>query len=210
MCVALTNQDEERCNRIDTFENRNFCLALINQNVSFCRKMSDEDSRKNCFYEIVLLTKNISLCNELSNRVHCYFSFVNHLFWRGNHELIKEEYCEMFPEGDPDKNDCWAYMSNNVSLCGDDPTCLTCFEQPLSFCENITFKEKNDCIRDRALSSHNSSICEMINNTYMRDDCYMDYSNHASPNASLCEKIRTPSLKDMCYLELTIRNYTKS
>lgn len=207
-CLAVVNNDSNLCQKIQSVEEKNICLALANQDFSFCRKIQEQEAQEICYYELSFVLKDISYCDELDNWEKCYFSFIHRLYWQERSDEIQAQYCEKLIEnagGDMAfRNSCWALKAGNASLCQGNEHCLSFFKQPLSFCETTKSKSKSDCLRDRALTARDTSICEKIDDIYFRDNCYSSYSAHILPDLSLCEKIADKMTKNMCYREYAI------
>jgi len=207
-CLGVVNTDDNFCQKIRFVEERNACFALANKDISFCRKIQSQETREVCYYELSFMVGDISYCDELDDWEQCYFSFIYRLHWQERSDEIRAEYCEKFSEDAgidlAFKNSCWAFKERDSSLCQGNEHCLSFFQQPLSFCENNRLKEKNDCLRDRALTAKDTSICEKIIDTNIRDGCYGGYSAHISPDLSLCEKISDKMTKNACYRDYAI------
>jgi hypothetical protein len=207
-CLAVVNGDGNFCQKIRSTDEGNECLALANKDMDFCRKIKDQENKEMCYYQLSFMLGNISYCDELDNWEQCYFSFIHRLHWQNRSDEIKAEYCEKFSkEAGLDlafKDSCWAFKERDPSICQGNEHCLSFFPQPLSFCDNNPLKEKDDCLRDRALTAKDTSICEKITDGYYRDNCYSAYSAHIEPDLSLCEKISDQMTKNMCYREYAI------
>lgn len=207
-CLAIVNTDSSFCQRIGQVEEKNLCLALADKDISFCRKIQDQEPKEICYYELSFILKDISYCDELDNWEKCYFSFVHRLYWQERSDEIKDQYCEKLSKnagGDMAfRNTCWALKAGDAALCQGNEHCLSFFPQLLSFCENNKSKNKSDCLRDRALTAKDASICEKITDGHYRDNCYSSYSAHIEPDLSLCEKISDQMTKNACYKEYAI------
>jgi len=207
-CLAVVNRDSSFCLKIKSDQEKNVCLALTNKDISFCQKVRDQEPKEICYYELSFVVGDIGYCDELDSWEKCYFTFVYRLYWQGRSDEIKANYCEKFGEDAgmdlAFKNSCWALKEGDPSPCQGNEHCLSFFKQPLSFCENTKSKSKADCLRDRALTAKDTSICEKIDDTDIRDNCYSSYSAHIYPDLSLCEKINDKMTKNMCYREYAI------
>lgn len=207
-CLAVVNQDSSFCAKVGSGEDKNVCLALSNKDLSFCRKIKESEAKKICYYELSFAVDRIDYCDELEDWEKCYFSFIYRLYWRDRPDEIETGYCQKFSAnagGDlAFKDTCFALRERNSSLCRGNQHCLSFFEQPISFCENIKLKTEADCLRDRALTAKDSSLCERIDDENIRDNCYASYSAHISPDLVLCEKIIDKMTKNMCYAEYAI------
>ena len=212
-CLALINADSSFCQKVESAEEKKIYSALSDKDISFCREINDQEAEKICYYELSFMVRDISYCDELDNWEKCYFSFIHKLYWQGRSDEIDAEYCEKFSEnagGDlAFKDSCWALKDSDSSLCQGNEHCLSFFEQPLSFCENTKSKSKPDCLRDRALTARDTSICEKIDDINIRDNCYSSYSAHISPDLALCEKINDKMTKNMCYREYAVNLVNK-
>ena len=207
-CLGVVNADSSFCQKIKREEEKNFCLALVNKDLSFCRKIKDQETKEMCYYELSFTVGDISYCNELDNWEKCYFAFVYRLYWQGRADEIKAQYCEKLTKNAGEdmafKNTCWALRADDASLCQGNEHCLSFFKQPLSFCENTKSKNRSDCLRDRALTAKDPSICARIEDIHYRDNCYGSYSAHIFPDLSLCEKISDKMTRNACYRDYAI------
>lgn len=207
-CLAVVNADGSFCQKIEQIEEKNLCLALADKDLFFCRKIKNQEAKKICYYELSFEVRDISYCDELEDWEKCYFSFVHKLYWQERSDEIQAEYCEKISNnagGDMAfRNTCWALKAGDVSLCQGNEHCLSFFKQPLSFCDTTKSKGKSDCLRDRALTAKDTSICEKIDDIYFRDNCYSSYSAHILPDLSLCEKVSDKMTKNACYREYAI------
>lgn len=207
-CLAVVNADSSFCQNVETVEERNICFASADKDLSFCRKIKGKEPKKICYYELGFTVKDISYCDELDDWESCYFSFVHRLYWQERSDEIDAKYCEKFSNtagGELTfRNSCWALKERDVTLCQGKEHCLSFFKQPLSFCENTKSKGKSDCLRDRALTAKDTSICEKIDDINIRDNCYSSYSAHIFPDLSLCEEVSDKMTKNACYREFAI------
>lgn len=213
-CLAVANQNKDFCDELDEPEQKKLCQAMATRDVSYCREIEEKGAKKMCYYELSFLTGEFSYCDEAENPEECYFTFVHRLHWESRSDEIKEEYCEKFNEDSAEglifKNCCSAFMNQDLSLCQNNKYCLSYFKQSLSFCDTGfetpegTFKYKDDCLIDRAMSEKNSSLCAEIKEGELRDLCYGNFSTHINPSLSLCEKIVDELSRNMCYVEYAI------
>jgi hypothetical protein len=207
-CLGVVNSDDSFCQKIRLAEERNICFALANKDLSFCQKIKDQEAKQICYYELSFAVRDITFCDELDDWEQCYFSFIYRLYWQERSDEVRAEYCERFSEEAgidlAFKDSCWALKERDSSLCQGNEHCLSFFPQPLSFCDNNRLKEKNDCLRDRALTAKDTSICEKIIDTNIQDRCYGSYSAHIVPDLSLCEKISDKMTKNACYRDYAI------
>lgn len=207
-CLAVVNQDSGFCAKMGSGEDKNICLALANKDLSFCQKIKEPEVKKICYYELSFAVNRIDYCDGLEDWERCYFSFIHRLYWRDSPDEIKTEYCQKFSANAGGnlvfKDTCFALGGRDFSLCRGNQHCLSFFEQPLSFCENIKLKTEADCLRDRALTAKDPSLCERINDGNIRDNCYASYSAHILPDLGLCEKVIDKMTKNACYTEYAI------
>lgn len=212
-CLAVVNHNPEICREIvveqgdeEDEANKNICLAVSSEDSSYCKKINGIPTKHVCYYQLAVISKNINICDEIdydeNERLQCYFNFVSNLYWWDKSEEIKTEYCNKFPADQPDKSTCLAFKDRDVSLCKDNVHCLTFFEQPMSFC---TGKGSilEDCIRDRAMTSKDLSICETLTGE-KRDDCIGDFCTHITLDTAICDKISDDMLRQTRYVEVAI------
>jgi len=209
-CLAVVNQDSTFCEKIDQSEDKKICLAMAGKDLSFCQEVTDSESKQMCYQELSFKADQIDFCAGAPDPDKCYFSFIHRLYWRERSDEIQTRYCQKLSVnagGDlAYRNTCTALKDRDPALCQGNGHCLSFFEQPLSFCENNKFKSsKADCLRDRALTAKDPSICDTItDNEYVRNNCYTSYSAHISPDLSLCEKVSDKMMKNVCYIEYAI------
>jgi len=213
-CLAVANQDISFCQNLDIPNQRKLCKGMATRDISYCREIQEPEPKKMCYYELGFLTGEFSYCDEVENSNDCYFAFVHRLHWESRNNEIKTEYCEKLnidtPEGVILKNCCLAFKEQDPSLCKENKYCLSYFKQPLSFCDigfetpEGTFKYRDDCLVDRAMSKKDPSLCAEIQEEELKDLCYGNMSTHIFPDLTLCDKIVDEKKKTMCYVEYAI------
>jgi len=212
-CFAAVNHNPEFCQKIEVDPgdeeeeaNKNICLAVASEDSSYCKKMQDPLSKHVCYYQLAVISDNINFCDDIdydkNERLQCYFTFVSNLYWWDKSNEIKTEYCNKFPTNEPDRNTCLAFKERDVSLCKNNINCLTFFKQDMSFCagKGSTLK---DCVRDRAMTSKDISICETLTGE-KRDDCIGDFCTHIKLDTSICDKISDDMERQSRYVEVAI------
>lgn len=188
----------------------NLCLAISGEDSSYCKKISRLDAKKTCYNVLAQTSGNIETCSEIDYSEHekqqCYFNFVNALYWEDKSEKITTDDCDKvgIDGSDQDEKTCLAFKARDVSLCGTNKNCLTFFSQKMSFCDGVTFKDEEECIRDRAMVNKNISICETLSEQTRKDDCYGDFSSHIQPSTAICDKIIDAQRKQGCYIDAAI------
>jgi len=202
-CLALVNHDERFCKGMDEENDINICLAHANADSSYCEKIVNQDSKHVCYYMLAVSSQNADFCGEINYSQHekeqCYYNFMSNLYQWGKSNEIKTEYCEELD--DPDKNTCLALKERDVSLCGNNLNCLTHFEQPLSFCNGVS--DFSSCIKYRAKASRNVSICELLSQPN-RDNCIAGYCTHIELNVNICDTIENIEKRQDAYIELAM------
>ncbi|MDD5699689.1 MAG: hypothetical protein PHH00_00645 [Candidatus Nanoarchaeia archaeon] len=185
------------------------CLAISGKDSSYCKLASSEDSKKICYNVLAQTSGNINFCTDIdydqNDKQQCYFNFVNALYWEDKSEEITTDDCDKvgMNGGSLDKNTCLAFKERDVSICGSNKNCLTFFPQEMSFCDGATFKDEEECIRDRAMVNENISICGTFSDQTRRDDCYADFSSHIQPSTAICDKV-IGQRKQGCYIDAAI------
>ena len=181
-CLAVANQDMSFCEYLDMPGQRKLCQGMAARDVSYCREIQEPGAKKMCYYELSFLTGEFDYCDETENPNDCYFAFIHRLHWESRADEIKAEYCEKInndtTEGKIFKNCCLAFKGKNPSLCQGNKFCLSFFKQPLSFCDT-SFETPEGLIKDK-------------------DDCLVDRAM-SERNPSICEKINDDEVRDMCY-----------
>ena len=217
-CLAVVNNNPEFCEliQLDNGEDmlgkddKNVCLAHAKKDVSYCKKLNNNEAKKHCYFGLSMVSGDINVCDEIdydeNERELCYWSFVNALYWEDKSDKITTAHCNKLPTGSQSRDSCLAQKEGDVSLCKGDFNCLTLFEQPMSFCENEG-KTLEFCIRDRAMTSKNISICETLTGA-LRDDCFGDFAGHISQDISTCDKIDDYFLRNTCYKDIAIQSGT--
>jgi len=204
-CLAMVNNNDKFCQKIDIAGEKKVCLAIVHKDPAYCRDIREPEPKEMCFYELAEATGNINYCDEAEDKEHCYFNLVANLYWVSQSRQIKTEYCNKFSSESPERDTCFALKEKDISFCGEENiACLTFFEQDLSFCEDIKDEDKLKCIRDRAMIAGDPAICEKATDLEVRDECYFGYVSHFDPDVSLCEKVKNEQLRNMCYVEGSI------
>jgi len=198
-CLAIVNNDRDQCNKI-TGDDKLACLAIVDNNPELCLKIK---SRKTCIIELARVNDNIASCNFSDDKNNCVGTYFAGLYWDERFNLMDQKYCETFP--DDDKNWCLALVTQDKSVCGNVPACLSLFPQPLSFCDNQQSLKKEGCLRDRAMTQKDPTICELIDDTNNRNLCYFGFVGHINPDISFCSKISDRELSQLCLVNAVTR-----
>ncbi|MBU4502237.1 MAG: hypothetical protein KKA79_06580 [Nanoarchaeota archaeon] len=218
-CLAVVNNNHEFCEliQLDNGEDmlgkddKNVCLAHAKKDVSYCKEMSNDGDKKHCYFGLSLISGDINVCDEIdydeNEKELCYWSFVNALYWEGKSDKITTEHCNKLPAGSQSRDSCLAQKEGDVSLCENNVNCLTLFEQPMSFCTTGKGSKLKYCIRDRAMTDKDLSICETLTGE-KRDDCIGDYVGHISQDISTCDKITSYFARNTCYKDVAIQTGT--
>ncbi len=181
-CLAVANQDESFCWNLDQTDQQKLCQGMAARDISYCREIQVPEAKKMCYYELSFLTGEFYYCDEMENSNDCYFAFIHRLHWESRTDEIKAEYCEKINdntiEGKSFKNCCLAFREQNPSLCRGNRFCLSFFRQPLSFCD-IPFETPEGLIK-------------------YKDDCLVDRAL-SEKNSNICAGIKEEELRDLCY-----------
>ncbi|MBU0979303.1 MAG: hypothetical protein KJ709_00720 [Nanoarchaeota archaeon] len=204
-CFALVNHNAEFCKNIDDEEKEvNRCLAHATGDSSYCERLQDDSAKHVCYYMLAVSSENADFCSEIDYSLHekeqCYFTFVSNLYWFDQSDEITTEYCSQL--GDPDEDTCLALKERDVSLCKNNVNCLTFFEQEMSFCDSKGSILK-DCVRDRAMTSKDVSICEELSGE-KKDDCIGDFCTHIQLDLAICDKITNIQERQSRYVEVAM------
>ncbi|MDP1696031.1 MAG: hypothetical protein Q8L29_03895 [archaeon] len=203
LCLAIVNHNERFCEGVEEENENNMCLAYAKKDSSYCKQIQEDSAKHVCYYQLAVSSKNASFCSEIdysqNEKEQCYFNFMSNLYQWGKSNEIKTEYCNQLDT--PDKNTCLALKAKDISLCGDNLNCLTFFTQDLSFCEK--FSEKTTCIKDRAKTGKNVSICELLSQPD-RDICIGAYCTHTELNVNICDTITGIKERQERYIELAM------
>lgn len=213
-CFAVVNNNPEFCEfikadneeDIEAKEEKNLCLAHANHDVSYCKKMTTDLGKRTCYFGLSMISGDINICDGIDwdkdLRQLCYFSFVNTLYWEDKTDQITLAHCNKLPE--PDRSTCLAYKDRDVSLCKNNVNCLTFFKQDMSFCEGKGSVLKS-CIRDRAMTNEDLSICEQLSGEE-RDDCISDFAGHITQDTSTCDMITNIMMRHTCYKDVAVQS----
>ncbi len=204
-CFALVNHDAKFCEKIDDeLDQVNICLAHAMGDPSYCKKIRSDAAKHVCYYMLAISSENIKFCDEITYDTHekeqCYFSFVSNLYWFDKSDEITTEMCSHLSS--PDDKTCLAFKDRDVSHCKNNVNCLTFFEQPMSFCTGKGSVLK-DCLRDRAMSSKDISICEQLSGE-KKDDCIGDFCTHIQLDTAICDKISNGIERQSRYVEVAM------
>ena len=216
-CLARVNNDARFCEGVDQENEKNMCLAHANEDSSYCEKVEGQEAKHTCYFILAVSSENIEFCKEINyletaqenkdEKLKCYYGFISNLYQWDKSDEIKTEYCNEFPsDWNQAKTACLAMKERDVSICGDDPECLTHFEQPLSFCD--TRPNFASCIKDRAKINEDVSLCELLPQPD-KDVCYGVYCTHIELDTNICDKIENINKRQEFYVELamTLNNW---
>ena len=215
-CLALINNDERFCEGVDTENEKNVCLAHANEDTSYCKKIEGQDAKHVgddakhvCYFMLATSSENADFCSEIdyldtaqenkNEKGECYYGFMSNLYQWGKSDEITTEICGHM-EGQREKT-CLALKARDISMCGSDSECLTHFEQPLSFCDDSP--KFVSCIKDRAKTSNNVSICELLSQPD-RDICVGVYCTHTELDVDICDTIEDIQKRQEFYVELAM------
>jgi hypothetical protein len=206
-CLAIANKDKELCNKTSE-DGILACRAIVENNPELCVRVEPSMQKKTCINEVARVNDNIASCDFADDKKDCVGSYLAGLYWDEKFDLMDRKYCEVFP--DNDRNWCLALVMQDKSLCGNNPACLSLFIQPLSFCDNQQMsKSKGSCLRDRAMSQRDPTICGLIDDVPDRDNCYFNIVGHIDPDTSFCSKISNPELRQECLANAAVKLLSK-
>lgn len=202
-CLAIVNKDSKLCDK--TAEDGILaCKAIVENNPQLCNRVTPAMQKKTCIYEVARVNDNIASCDFADDKKDCVGSFLAGLYWDQKFSLMNKKYCASFPEGDRDW--CLALVTQDKSVCGTNLSCLSLFVQPLSFCDNRQMpKSKGECLRDRAMTQRDPSVCELIDNTSDRNRCYFNIVGHIDPDTSFCSKISDTQMEQECFSNAAVK-----
>ncbi len=218
-CLATVNNNPEFCEliEIDNEEDieakneKNMCLAHANEDSSYCEKVEGQDSKHTCYFMLAVSSENVNFCKDINyletaqenqeEKLRCYYGFISNLYQWDESDEIKTEYCNEFPSGEDERGACFALKARDISMCGNDPECLTHFEQPLSFCDDRP--NFVSCIKDRAKTNEDISICDMLSQPD-RDVCVGVYCTHIELDVNICATIEDIQVRQEFYAELAM------
>ena len=218
-CLAIVNNNAKFCELIEIDneadilgkDDKNLCLAHAKKDVSYCKKLSNNDAKHDCYFGLSGISGDIDICDGIDydqkDKQLCYWSFSNALYWEDKSDKITTEHCNKLPAGEDDRDSCLAQKEGDVSLCKNKVNCLTLFEQPMSFCTTGKGKVLEYCIRDRAMTSKEFSICETLTGEE-RDDCIGDFAGHITQDISTCDMITNDFARNTCYKDVAIQSGT--
>lgn len=202
-CLAIVNKDTNLCNKVSE-DDQMACRAIVENEPELCLKAEMPIQKKTCIYQVARVNDNINSCDFAEDRKDCIGSYLAGLYWDKKFDLMDQKYCDIFSNGD--KNWCLALVTQDKSVCGNNPACLSLFVQPLSFCDNQQMsKSKGECLRDRAMSQADPTICDLINDESDKDHCFFNIVGHINPDISFCQKISDPELEQECLSNAAVK-----
>jgi len=206
-CLAIINKNIDLCDKFEE-DDKLECRAIVENNPELCTKVEPSVQKKTCVNEVARVNDNINSCDFSDDKKDCVGSYIAGLYWDKKFDLMDQKYCDIF--SDSNKNWCLALVTQDKSVCGNNPTCLSLFVQPLSFCDNQQMsKSKGECLRDRAMTQADPTICELINDTNDRNRCYFNIVGHINPDISFCSRISDPELRQECLANAAVNLLNK-
>ncbi len=210
-CLALVNHDERFCEGMDEENEKLMCLAFTKKDSSYCKSVLTKEAKHVCYLQLSVSSKNIKFCDDIDyletaeknedEKLKCYMNYITNLYAWDKSDEIKTEYCNEFPVDWEDSDACFALKARDVSLCNNIVNCLTFFEQDIAFCDQ--HPELPCCIKDRAKTSRDVSICELLPQPE-RDDCVGSYCTHTELDVNICDTIEDIKERQDRYLELAM------
>jgi len=189
-CLAVANQDTSFCEKFKMLSEKNLCRAMASRDVSYCREIQDLEPKQICYYELSFLEEEFDYCEEMEDPSQCYFAFVYRMHWESRADEIKDEYCDKISDETPRglifEKCCLAFKEQDISLCQENKYCLSFFEQPLSFCDT------------------DFNVPE--GNTISKNECLL-HRALSEKDPSICEKIESGEPRDMCYADMSTHIY---
>jgi len=203
-CMATVNQDSSFCDEVSGKNEKNNCLAMANRDFSFCDNIKDRAFEKACFQNLSLLTKDPSYCDSSEDKDNCYFHYIADSYLGSNTDDIKTKYCNKINDKVIQET-CFALQANDKNLCRNNLLCLTLLRKDTSICKGIKGEGKLNCLANKAITSGDISSCDKINNSKWKDLCYSNYATHVSSDISDCNHIVNNGIKNSCYLGSAVR-----
>ena len=185
-CLAVANQDVSFCQDLAMPSEKKLCQGMAARDISYCREIQEPEPKKICYYELGFLMGEFDYCEEMENPNMCCFAFIYRLHWESRADEIKAEYCEKINDDTSEelifKNCCWAFREQDSSLCQGNKYCLSFFKQPLSFCET-------------EIKLPGGGIAS-------KDECLL-HRALSEKDSSICTKIESDEGRDMCYADMS-------
>ena len=202
-CLAIVNKDRNLCNNVSE-DDILACQAIVENKPELCTKVELSIQKKTCVNEVARVNSNINSCDFADDKKDCVGSYLAGLYWDKKFDLMDQKYCDIFFDGD--KNWCLALVTQDKSVCSNNPACLSLFVQPLSFCNNQQMSKSNgECLRDRAMTQADPNICDLINDINDKNRCFFNIVGHINPDISLCSKISDPELEQECLSNAAVK-----
>lgn len=202
-CLAIVNKDSDLCNKVAE-DGILACQAIVENNPELCTKVEPSVQKKTCVNEVTRVNDNIASCDFSDDKKDFVGSYLAGLYWDEKYNLMDKKYCEAFPDGDKDW--CLALVTQDKSVCSNNLACLSLFIQPLSFCDNPQLsKSKGECLRDRAMTQKDHTICGLIDDIADRNRCYFSIVGHINPDISFCSKISDSELSQECLANAAVK-----
>lgn len=206
-CLAIVNKNIDLCDKFEE-DDKLECQAIVGNNPKLCAKIKLPVQKKTCVNEVARVNDNIDSCDFADDKKDCVGSYLAGLYWDKKFDLMDRKYCDIFSGSD--RNWCLALVTQDKSVCGNNPACLSLFIQPLTFCDNQQMsKSKGECLRDRAMTQEDPTICELIGNKDDRNGCYFNIVGHINPDVSFCSKISDPELEQECLVNAAVNLLNK-
>lgn len=202
-CLAIVNKDKDLCSKTSE-DGVLACQAIVENKPKLCTTVEPAIQKKVCVNEVARVNDNIASCDFSDDKKDCVGSYLAGLYWDEKYNLMDKKYCDIFPEGDKDW--CLALVTQDKSVCGNSLACTSLFIQPLSFCDNQQLsKSHGECLRDRAMTQKDPTICGLIDDIGDRDRCYFNIVGHINPDISFCSKISDPELAEECLANAAVK-----
>jgi hypothetical protein len=68
--IGIKLMNSTYCMKAKDSNERNRCLGVVEDNVTICERINDEDTKENCIYYVALHTNDLDLCNRLTESRH--------------------------------------------------------------------------------------------------------------------------------------------
>ena len=216
----LTKSKEERIRKClnDNNINHDTCLmAIMPLTVEVCDSLSSNSDKDDCYSKVVGQTKDISICEKISDhmdrKVICY---KNLALSKNDSEICQKIDYNYFKEWcttDSTKDFSICRSLKNGTLYWDEAKlndckdmCLGAVTSDVNYCEKINEESvKPYCYKDVAVKKNDLSICDKIesNDNSNKDECYMRIAIKREDN-SLCDELKG-EFRGQCYNQISLQ-----
>ena len=215
-CDLLVSKEEKikNCLSNDVNVYRNMCFMMIKPlTVEVCDKLSDNLYKDDCYSEVVGQTKDILICEKISDdigsKVNCYKNLalsendpeicqkIDYNYfkeWCATDSIKDFLICRKIKDGN------W----NEVKFDDWKNVCFGAVTGGIDYCEKINDESlRYSCYKDVAVKRNYLLICDEIKSDYDKDECYMRIAVKREDN-TLCDLLGD-KFREQCHNQISIK-----